>query len=380
MDEAIQRPASEAGIDAAFLDRFNLLDKSGALDALEKLRRENRELDTLITDAACLFGMKGVSEMLDFVISRLLDRFVPSRLFFLIESPRGDSLSQYSYRNLKPAEPEFPEERYAPLRQFFLSSPYSVSYDDLEARLGRGALGELVAGLEPSLLFPMLGIDGLYGVAILCRKIVGGDYSDTERMYADRIVRFLSIGIQNSLHRDGAMIDAKTGLFNHAYLMRRLEEEIARTARHRSSIGLVMLDVDHFKRFNDSYGHLAGDAVLCALAKTLRKAVRSEDVPARFGGEEFCAIVVHCDERSLMEVAERVRRSIEAMQVEFGSRILSVTASLGCCLVEPSGRDTAPLCIERADRALYASKAGGRNRTTLYRPGLLDRAALLRAR
>lgn len=364
----------------SILDRFNFLDKSGTLDALDKLRTENHELDTLITDAACLFALKGISEMMDFVISRLLDRFIPSRLVFLFESPQDGRLSQFSFKNLKPAEPEFPEERYGALRRFFLSSPYPIPYTDLVGRLGKEALGDSIDALEPEILFPMLGLDGLYGVAILGRKLVGDAYSDAERMYVDRMVRFLSIGIQNSLHRDGAMIDSKTGLFNHAYLMRRLEQEVARSSRHRARAGIAMLDVDHFKRFNDTYGHLAGDAVLAALARAVKGAVRSEDVPARFGGEEFCVIVIQCDERSLYEVGERIRRAIESMSVEFESLRLSITASVGLCLIDPNlPCCPASLYIDRADRALYESKTAGRNRTTLYRSGLLERAVCLRS-
>lgn len=369
---------TESG-DAALLDHYNFLDRSGALGDLDKLRRENRELDALINDAASLFGLKGVHEMLDFVISRLLERFIPTRLLFLIESPQDGKLSQFCFRNLKPAEPEFPEERYGALRRFFISSPYPILYAELAAKLGPNVLGESIAALEPALVLPMLGLDGLYGVAILGRKIVGEPYSEVERMYVDRIVRFLSIGIQNSLHRDGAMIDSKTGLFNHAYLMRRLEQEVARASRHRARAGILMLDVDHFKRFNDTYGHIAGDVALAALAQTLKATVRSEDIPARFGGEEFCVIVVQCDESSLFDVAERIRRAIMAMPIEFESRVLSITASIGCCLIDPDLACSTSLYIERADRALYESKSAGRNRSTLYRPGLMKRASAVRA-
>jgi len=379
VDQQRADPAGGRRRGAAFLDHFNFLDKSGALEALEKLRKENRELDTLITDAACLFALKGVTEMMNFVISRLLDRFIPTRLVFLFESPHDGRLSQFCFTNLKPSAPEFPEERYGPLKRFFLSSPYPIPYADLEARLGPQVLGGEVAALEPEFLFPMLGLDGLYGVALLGRKLVGDSYSEAERMYVDRIVRFLSIGIQNSLHREGAMIDSKTGLYNHAYFMRRLEQEVARTSRHRAQAGLVMLDVDHFKQFNDVYGHLAGDAVLAALAGALKATVRSEDVPARFGGEEFCVIVIQCDERSLYDIGERIRRAIESMSVEFESRRLSITASLGLCLINPSrAGGCASMYIDRADRALYESKTAGRNRTTLYRRGLFERAAAAR--
>jgi len=364
---------------ADLLDRFNYLDRSGVLDDLDKLRRENRELDALLVDAASLFSLKGVPQMIDFVIARLLERFIPARLVFLIESTRGDRLTQYCYRNLKPTEPEFPERSYGQLRHFFLASPFAASYRDVETRLGTSALGAELARLEPDRLFPMLGLDGLYGIVILGRKLVGDEYSDVELMYVDRIVRFLSIGIQNSMHRESAMIDAKTGLFNHAYFMRRLEEELARIARYSEQIGVAMIDVDHFKAFNDTWGHLAGDAVLTALADTIKRVIRTEDVAARFGGEEFCVILIQCNERSLPEVAERLREAIAEMDVEFEGQRLSITASIGCCLARHSCRLTAAACLERADRALYASKRAGRNRSSYYRPGLLDRAITLRS-
>jgi diguanylate cyclase (GGDEF)-like protein len=141
-----------------------------------------------------------------------------------------------------------------------------------------------------------------------------------------------------------------------------------------------MLDVDHFKGFNDTWGHLAGDEVLNALALTLKRTVRSEDVASRFGGEEFCVLAIECDGPRLMEMAERIRISVEAMKVPYKTENLSITVSLGCCFIGPSKGLGPADYVEMADKALYQSKAGGRNRSTLYRPGLLDRAAAIRKR
>jgi diguanylate cyclase (GGDEF)-like protein len=182
------------------------------------------------------------------------------------------------------------------------------------------------------------------------------------------------VGIQNKLHHESAISDPKTGLYNSAYFMKRLGEEIARADRHGSSSGILMLDIDFFKRFNDTWGHLAGDAVLRALSRILTAAVRNEDIPARFGGEEFCVLLVECDERKLFAVAERIRRAIEEMRVPFKSEQLAVTVSVGVCPLEPSWKGSPESFIERVDKALYRSKATGRNRSTLYRFGLLGRA------
>jgi diguanylate cyclase (GGDEF)-like protein len=373
----VESEASGHRVDDAFLNQFNYLQRTGALDDLAALRSENRTLDALINDAASLFTLNSVETMLDFVIARILERFIPTHLAILIEPPRGDLLKQYCYVNLKPSEEQVPASSYERIKRYFHEYPYPVAYEDLEAS---GLRDEGLLRFDPEFIFPMCGIGGPFGLAILGRKIVGSAYTEVERMYVDKFMRFLSIGIQNSLHHESSITDAKTGLFNHAYFTQRLEQEIAHVARHGAKAGLIMLDVDHFKRFNDTWGHLAGDEVLNCLAMTLKRAVRSEDVASRFGGEEFCVLAIECDRFTLMEVAERIRSAVEKMAVPYKSEALSVTASLGCCLIDPGMRLGAAECIEMADKALYLSKSGGRNRSTLYRPGLLDRAAAIRKR
>lgn len=365
-------------LDTEFLNKFNYLQKTGALEDLESLRRENRELDTLINDAAAIFAMTSIDDMFSFVISRLLERFIPTHLTFMIEPPRGGELKQYRYLNLKPTNDRLPDDCYFALKDFFLASPYPISLEDLKERLDAKALHEELKAEDPEIIFPMTGIEGLYGIAILGRKIVGEPYSDLERMYVDKITRFLSIGIQNSLHHESAITDAKTGLYNHSHFMQRLEQEIARVMRHNGRAGLIMLDIDHFKNFNDTWGHLAGDEILNHLAVTLKRTVRSEDIAARFGGEEFCVLTIECDREMLLSVAERIRLQIQCMVVEYKGQQLSVTASLGCCLLDPERRYTTAEYLEMADKALYISKSSGRNRVTFYKPGLLDRAQAIR--
>ncbi|HET7839685.1 MAG TPA: GGDEF domain-containing protein, partial [Rectinemataceae bacterium] len=150
--------------------------------------------------------------------------------------------------------------------------------------------------------------------------------------------------------------------------------------RHHSRAGIIILDVDHFKLFNDTWGHVAGDVILSEIAHTIKREVRSEDVPARFGGEEFCILAIECEEQALFDMAERIRMAIEGLKVEFRSQSLSVTVSLGCCLLDPASGHDPQTFVEMADRALYISKSQGRNRSTLYRHGLLGRATALKPR
>lgn len=370
--------SQKAGLGSHDLDRINYLDKAGALDDLAELRKESRELDSLVGDAAILVGLDDIEAMMQFATSRLNERFIPTHLAFLFSPPGGGKLDYYCYANMKPDNSPFPTSYFEPLQDYFNASPFLVSFADLEAALRADFFKDDFRAYEPELILPMIGIGGTFGFVVLGKKLVGEEYSSLERMYLDRLVRFLSVGIQNKLHHESAISDPKTGLFNSAYFMKRLGEEIARADRHGSTSGLLMLDVDFFKRFNDTWGHIAGDAALRALARVLTAAVRDEDVPARFGGEEFCVLLVECNERKLFAVAERIRTAIEEMRIPFKSEELSITVSVGACPLDPSWKGGPESFIERVDKALYRSKATGRNRTSVYRFGLLGRASSAR--
>jgi diguanylate cyclase (GGDEF)-like protein len=364
-------------INKSYLEQFNFLQKTGALDDLSLLRNENRVLDTLINDAAKLYALKSVEDIMDFVIDRVLQQFIPTYFLVAIEPPRGHDLLQYCYANMKPSDERLSAAAYEALKRQFLTSPYLTNYKDIELD---AAIREELARFEPELAVPLCGIEGAFGFALYGRKVLGEPYTEVELMYIDKFTRFISIGIQNNLNRASAITDPKTGLYNNAYFMRRLEQEIAHVMRHDARAGIIMIDVDHFKKFNDTWGHLAGDEVLNALARTLQRTVRTEDVASRFGGEEFCILAIECNASELREMAERIRLAIAALAIPYKSELLTITASFGCCVLDRDLRAEAKDYVDMADKALYLSKSGGRNRSTLYRPGLLDKATAIRKR
>lgn len=159
-----------------------------------------------------------------------------------------------------------------------------------------------------------------------------------------------------------ARTDALTGILNRGALYRALEEEIARARRATPSLGVGMLDLDHFKEVNDSCGHAAGDAVLCEVVHRAESVVRPYDTLGRVGGEEFVLLTPGVDAAGLREVLERVRRAVAAKPVTFAEHEFAVTVSLGGALW--SGEDGDAL-LARADAALYAAKEGGRDRVEL---------------
>jgi diguanylate cyclase (GGDEF)-like protein len=130
------------------------------------------------------------------------------------------------------------------------------------------------------------------------------------------------------------------------------------------------MDVDKFKNFNDSYGHLAGDKVLETLALTVKQNVRTEDIPSRFGGEEFTVLLPNSDQDSSWVVSERLREAVAAMTVPRDPPLPQVTISLGIYTFDKDNTLDAEGIILRADEALYLSKELGRNRSTIWNPGL----------
>jgi len=158
-----------------------------------------------------------------------------------------------------------------------------------------------------------------------------------------------------------ALRDPLTRLFNKRYLMDRLDSELKFAHRHETAVSILMLDLDHFKRVNDSYGHLAGDAVLTQLAAVLVKAVRNEDVVARFGGEEIVVILRSISLDLALMLGERLRKLVESTVIEHQDQTIETTISIGVAGFPSTAAETVEQLIDAADKALYRAKHAGRN-------------------
>ena len=158
-----------------------------------------------------------------------------------------------------------------------------------------------------------------------------------------------------------AVRDPLTGAYNKRYLTERLEQEFAHAERRGMPLSLVVLDLDHFKRINDGYGHACGDEVLRSVAQHVEKHLRREEIFARYGGEEFVVLMRETSLDAAMRAAERIRRLVEGLPIAYGSRTLSVTASLGVASTDGAWHKNALRLFIAADRQLYRAKNLGRN-------------------
>lgn len=161
-----------------------------------------------------------------------------------------------------------------------------------------------------------------------------------------------------------ATLDHLTGCANRRHFYTQAEAELSRSRRYSREMGLVIMDVDHFKPINDRFGHAAGDAVLQTLADTISEELRELDVLGRVGGEEFALLLPETPRREAVAIAERLRRRLAGLVIEHEGEQLSLTASFGVTAREP-GDTSVDAIMRRADRALYEAKAGGRNRTAV---------------
>ncbi len=164
-----------------------------------------------------------------------------------------------------------------------------------------------------------------------------------------------------------AFRDGLTGLYNHRFFQETLDKELKRVERYRHPLAVLMIDIDHFKRINDTYGHPKGDVVLKEIGRLIMDNVRSTDIPARYGGEEFSIILPETTYSGAFKLAERLRKRVEELSFNFRSEAVNVTVSIGGASLSGRCMIKKNILLETADRALYESKSKGRNRTTLYR-------------
>jgi diguanylate cyclase (GGDEF)-like protein len=165
--------------------------------------------------------------------------------------------------------------------------------------------------------------------------------------------------------------DPVTGLRTRRWVGEFLAFEILRARRYRNPLSLLMADLDHFKRVNDTHGHRAGDTVLRALSDVMRSTLRSTDLVGRYGGEEFLVVLPQTDLAGALVLAERVREAVEQTSIDLGGTSLSVTTSIGAAAFG-GAIESAEAFIEAADAALYEAKNAGRNRVVAARPPTLD--------
>ena len=206
-------------------------------------------------------------------------------------------------------------------------------------------------------------------LSVAADRIAAGDLAARAPVAGDHEIATLGVAFNRMADelKARARTDDLTSLPNFRAFTERLSGELERADRYPESFGVLVLDLDRFKKYNDAYGHLAGNDALRRVARTIRETVRAVDFPARYGGEEFAVIVPQVDASSLAAIAERIRANVERLPAPKDGA--AVTISIGGALYPHDGADRESL-FRTADERLYAAKAAGRNRVVLTAPAL----------
>lgn len=236
----------------------------------------------------------------------------------------------------------------------------------LESGLEQDITIQALKSLEPTLIVPLKAKGKINGILVLGQQITEKPYSDYEKEHVLAMASLAAVAINNAMLLDMSTTDMMTHLKLKHFFYTVLDEKREICNNRGCALSVIMLDIDFFKRFNDTYGHACGDLVLQKVAEVIKKNTRAQDLAARYGGEEFVILLCETDAETAAKIADRIRYSIENMDIVHESQHLTVTISAGVAEYAPETDVSSKALVSRADKALYASKENGRNRVTVF--------------
>ena len=357
------------------VENYALLEEIGVFSHIDSLDKEIANYKNLFAGALDIMNRTTIGEIMDAAVWQISDNILPSVIVFLWKPLQNrEDITIKCYKNYKLVNTNLWIDSINVFEPFFRMHPEPVSYKFFSSEFGYKKIIKSFDTVNPALIIPILGPSGLYGMVLVGHNILGDEYTEKELEFIRNLMSFVSKAIQSHLHYERTLRDPKTGLYNNGFFMNQLSEELIKIKRTNTETSIIIMDVDHFKKFNDTYGHLAGDRVLENLAITIKQGVRLGDIPSRFGGEEFTVLLPETGKELVWKIAERLRTMVENMKVTWEPPLPQVAISLGVFTFDQATDIPADEIISRADEALYVSKATGRNRTTVWMPGIIDKA------
>jgi two-component system, cell cycle response regulator len=321
---------------------------------LEISKSLNSTLDYSILIDSILFTIMGQMKVLK--AGLFAKKNLDSPAFSLHRNHQGFDLTH-------DVEYSIPEDH--PLIELLARTNKCLTLEEIKGTLGSLSGLEGLQALDPCLVIPLKAKGFINGIIVIGERIEGAEFSDYEREYVLNIAILAAGAINNAFLFEMTTTDMMTKLKMKHYFFSVLQEKMEASVLENKPLSVVMMDIDNFKTFNDTYGHSCGDVVLKETAVTLQEHVRAGDLAARYGGEEFCLLLSNTDGPSAVVISERIRKSVEGNRIPYEGQSLGVTLSLGAAQYDFARDFTMKTLMDRADRALYQSKHEGRNRVSL---------------
>ncbi len=359
------------------IDELELLARIRAQLRIREFYREiendKRTLETILDITNAISATLDTARVLEIIVSKVaeLTHAIRCSILLIVKSTEGYVLASHedpNIRNLKLDLSKYPEI------QEVINTKRPLVIEDMASHPLLNNVKDLVKELRDmsALIVPIVFNDEVMGTLFLRAKRKGKGFTPKEIRFCQIVSNSSYYAIKNAQlfektlkekERLGEMAirDQLTTLYNHNFFYNRLDEEFERAVRYNVPLSILMMDIDDFKRINDSYGHRVGDHVLKELARIIKKMVRKSDILARYGGEEFALILPHTGLKGAVEEAERIRKIVESHSYA-GLKLEQVTMSIGVASYPKEGVKNSGDLVNLADNALYMAKAEGKNR------------------
>jgi len=260
-------------------------------------------------------------------------------------------------------EYSIPEEH--PLIKLLNQQNTCMTLSDIKKAVEIDSPIRCLIALDPTLVIPLKAKNHINGILVLGEQITAEPYSAYEKEHILNIASLAAIAISNAALLEMTTTDMMTHLKLKHYFYTVLMEKLETCNSEKIPLSVLMLDIDFFKRFNDTYGHACGDVVLQMVASVIQQNTRNQDMAARYGGEEFVVMLCDTPASTARKIGERIRNSIENLDILYDGQHLNLTISVGIAEYNPNIDQTAKNLVDRADKALYTSKQTGRNKVSL---------------
>ncbi|RKX85936.1 MAG: hypothetical protein DRP57_02625 [Spirochaetes bacterium] len=331
------------------------------------LEQENQDLKEIIEIATQITAELDIESIIKNVVWSIMARFQTESVTFIFPL-EDDSLNVkiIHYHGLKKEDLKTGLINIDPVISYFEKVEYSqISYKEFYESFPDKRISREFERIKTNFIIPLRTDKGVTGILLLPEKGSKESFTLLETQYIARIIRFASIAVENANLYHQATTDRMTKLFSHHFFEKALDDELSRAKRYGTIFSLIMFDIDHFKTFNDTYGHLQGDIIIKQIAKILLNSIRQIDFAARYGGEEFTVILPEVDINGAAVAAERLRKKIADYEFPGDGKSLHVTISLGVAEYNPEKIQSLSQMVNEVDKALYESKETGRNKVTL---------------
>jgi len=350
-----------------------LEEKEKSLQIAEKaVKRKVYDLHNLVEASNEIYSILNFRQLVNSALLTVIGQVGVQSAFVMMYDQKKRSYSQIYQKGFRAKEIQRIKFKVdSPLVKYFTRHNAPVYIKQLDRQKEFASYIQNLKELGIFIIAPIMYAERVQGILATGEKLYASEFTQTDFELFHVLVNIISISIENSLHYEAvknlSLTDEMTNLHNYRSFISRLKEEMNRAKRNKSEISLVILDIDHFKNYNDTLGHQAGDEALREVGKVLKKTVRDEDIVSRYGGEEFCIIFPGITKEGIRNLGERIRIKIEKHKFykEKVQPTGQLTVSLGGAVFPKDATDMHGL-IQKADEALYQAKHLGRNQMRIY--------------